>query len=273
MGFIEKMSKRPFLTALIVYAVYVSVFILPPLFVTSDPDAHGITGIEGALTQWKVQLGFSLFFIIIITSLGWWKKIGWVRPHPGSLKFLIPPLLFVGFIFTMNWVTTDDPVGFFTEPGRLLQVVGLLVVMLGVGFTEESMYRGILFFGVEKKYSAMTAVFVTALIFGLFHYVNLFGGADLPTTNLQVLHAIAAGILYAALRLRIGAIWVVMIYHGLWDFFTFLGQSINPIETPAEPAAITLSTTLMSFMPALVYGLFVLWCWYVWQGKSGADPN
>lgn len=265
MFILKKLSNRPLLAALIVFAVYMSIFIVPGLLSEPAPGDTGISGIEGVLGQWPIQLLFSLFFIIIITALGWWRKIGFVTPNPGGSKFIILPLLYVGLIFFANWTTAANPVEYFLEPGRLLQLLVFMMICLSVGFTEESMYRGILFFGLASKYSTLIAVIVSSVFFGVFHYVNLFTGAALVETNYQVLHAVAAGFMYAALRLRIGAIWVVMIFHALWDFMVFLGQSIGSHDAPAVAASIEPVQLVFIIGPPLLYGIFVYWRWKVWN--------
>ena len=157
---------------------------------------------------------------------------------------------------------------YFSQSGRTLQLLALLVMALGVGFTEESMYRGILFFGLNSKLSTLVSVIIVSVIFGVFHYVNLFTGAGLYDTDYQVWHAIAAGFMYMALRLRVGAIWAVMIFHGIWDFAIFLTQSIGATHVTDSATSIELNRVLIVIAPALIYGVFVYWRWSVWNGRQ-----
>ncbi len=70
------------------------------------------------------------------------------------------------------------------------------------------------------------------------HTTN-YTGASLHDTTFQVIHATAAGFMYAALRLRIGAIWSVMLFNALWDFCLFdidtLTKSITATSFPSPP--------------------------------------
>ncbi len=127
------------------------------------------------------------------------------------------------------------------------------------------MYRGILFFGVNSKHSELVTVLVTSVVFGLFHYVNLFTGAGFEDTTYQVTHAFAAGFMYATLRLRIGSIWAVMFFHGLWDFVIFLTQSIGEQEFVEPATNVDPVTALIVMVPAMLYGIFVYWRWCVWN--------
>jgi membrane protease YdiL (CAAX protease family) len=95
-------------------------------------------------------------------------------------------------------------------------------------------------------------------VFGLFHFVNLFTGAPLEQTMFQVMHAGAMGFLYAALRLRLGAVWPLMLIHGFWDFSLFVLQSA---QTEEKTGAMSLTMGLGIAVPALLYGIFVYWRW------------
>jgi len=264
LNILKKLSDRPLITGLLIYAVYISIFIIPGVFFNHDPSQAGINGIDGALTQMKVQILFTVFFVLIFSALGWWKKVGFVAPNPGGLKFLILPLLYVGLLFAINWSEAANPAAYFQQPGVMTKVLSLFVMILMVGFTEESMYRGILFYGLESKYSPLIAIIGTGIVFGLFHYVNLFIGASLYETDYQVLHAIAAGFMYAALRLRIGAIWVVMFFHGIWDFTVFLMQSFSEKVAVSPATEIEPVRLLITIAPAMLYAAFVYWRWRVW---------
>jgi membrane protease YdiL (CAAX protease family) len=126
-----------------------------------------------------------------------------------------------------------------------------------LGFVEEGVFRGVLFYGFSTKLTPFLTVFLSALLFGLFHFVNIFTGAELMNTTFQVIHAFSMGFLYASLRLKIGAIWPLMLMHGLWDFSLFVLQSTVKHEQENIPLSVGLSIAI----PALLYGLFVFWRW------------
>jgi len=97
-------------------------------------------------------------------------------------------------------------------------------------------------------------------IFGLFHFGNVLGGKSISSITPQVIHAAAMGFLYATLRLRIGAIWPLMLMHGFWDFSLFVLQTSSSAE-PTGASQIVASEVLMIAAPALLYGVFVYWRW------------
>jgi len=258
---LDKLRKKPFFAALLGLTLYASLLILPALFIKIDSEQHGISGINGAISQWQNQLVLCVLFILFVSSLGWWRKIGFRNINQGGLKFLLPPILLAILVLifsNMNAQSTHWFLGF----DSLKQLISLMLVMLALGFTEETMFRGILFHGLETRFTPLVTVTCSAAVFGLFHFVNLLGGAEFYATAYQVLHAVAAGFMYASLRLRLGAIWPVMLFHGFWDFSLFVSQSLHGTSTATDASAsLSFSYALIIMLPAFFYGLFVYWRW------------
>jgi len=253
---LKTLKNTSLLTSLLIVLLYALWFIVPMLFTEMDPNAKGITGIEGALKEAQPELITGFVLLLFLSLLGWWKNIGFVSIKKGGVKFLLPILLVILIILNFSWVLDESQKWFwgFDSP---LQLLTLLGVMFLLGFVEEGIFRGVLFYGLSTKLTPFFTVFISALVFGLFHFVNLFSGAELVTTIFQAIHAFAMGFLYASLRLKIGAIWPLMIIHGLWDFSLFVLQST--VKQTQEN--ISLSAGLSIAVPALLYGLFVYWRW------------
>ena len=76
-----------------------------------------------------------------------------------------------------------------------------VLTMLNVGFIEEVIFRGFLFRMMEKD-NLKSAMAVSSLTFGIGHIVNLFSGADLIPTLLQVCYAVALGYLFVIIFYR-----------------------------------------------------------------------
>jgi len=139
----------------------------------------------------------------------------------------------------------------------------MLGTLLLLGFVEEGIFRGVLFYGLKTTCTPFYTVFLSALLFGLFHFVNLLVGADFTDTAYQVIHASAMGFLYASLRLSIGAIWPLMLLHTFWDFSLYVMQNTMTVSahTTTTPGTFSVGTSMAVAMPALAYGLFVYWRW------------
>ena len=67
--------------------------------------------------------------------------------------------------------------------------------MICIGFLEEIIFRGFLFKMMEKD-NVKSAIIVTSITFGIGHIINLFNGAELIPTLIQITYAIAAGFLF-----------------------------------------------------------------------------
>lgn len=66
------------------------------------------------------------------------------------------------------------------------------------------------------------AAIVSSVLFGLLHTVNVLAGADPAASMVQVGYAAAMGFGFAAVTLRTGAIWPLVIIHALIDLTGFL---------------------------------------------------
>lgn len=103
--------------------------------------------------------------------------------------------------------------------------VGILygiVMLFGIGFREESIFRGLFVDIIAKKYAKdRRGIFVTAIasgiVFGLIHMTNIFTGVDLFSAAIQSVVAIGAGFYFAAVYLRGGSLWTLIIMHALAD--------------------------------------------------------
>jgi len=256
---IEELRKRPLITAFLLVLLYAIWFVLPVFIKGIDPNAKALEGIPGALKMWQSELVTSTVLVLFLTLLGWWKKIGFCSVKKGGWKFILPILLLALLFLNLAWV--------FDQSGKWLmgfeslqQVLFLIGVLLLLGFVEEGIFRGVLFYGLSTQFTPLMTVVLTAVIFGLFHFVNLFTGAAFDQTLFQVIHAGTMGFLYASLRLRLGAIWPLMLMHALWDFSLYvLHSSHGPTAETGEVLSPTLGFSIAA--PALLYGVFVYWRW------------
>lgn len=97
-----------------------------------------------------------------------------------------------------------------------------IVMLFGIGFREESLFRGIVVNNIAEKYiKSRKGVFAVAIasgvIFGLVHMTNIFVGADLFSATIQSVVAVGAGFYFAAVYLRGGSLWALIIMHTIAD--------------------------------------------------------
>lgn len=102
-----------------------------------------------------------------------------------------------------------------------------VVCMLGVGFLEELLFRGLLFVAMAKS-GVRAAVIVSSVTFGLGHILNLFNGSGMdPVSNLcQIVLAVAFGFLLVTIFTRGGSLLPCILTHA----------ANNALNTFSDPA-------------------------------------
>ena len=188
------------------------------------------------------QVGLALIAAVLLTIMGWWRKVGY-RPAYAQrdlLYFLVPFL----------------PIVFNLIPGvefvSLGQVSAVFAVTLLVGFVEESFFRGLMLQPL-RAFGLWRAAIVTTLLFGLTHGMNLLAGESAVDAAQQLFYASAIGFAFAALALKFGIIWPLVLAHFLIDFASMV-QRPGFTFSPGWSLTITMGTTLVFF----VYGLFIM---------------
>lgn len=109
----------------------------------------------------------------------------------------------------------------------LAALLGLLT-LFGVGFREESVFRGIVAGLLWEKYGGTRrgvwcASLLSGLLFGAMHMGNLFYGVNLKSAVIQSVVAAAVGLALAAIYYRGGSIWALILIHSLTDAASLFG--------------------------------------------------
>lgn len=189
----------------------------------------------------------SVLAIVAITFLvrvSWWKTIGLRKPRKlRELWFFLLPAIAV--IANLSGGITAS------APGSI--AVFFLLAAL-VGFVEEIYLRGLILHPIALK-GPWRAVLITAILFGLLHGLNLLAGWNLQAVLSQMGFAFGVGFCYAALRLRTGVIWPLMILHFLTDFSAFL--AVNQVTAPQSSGA-NFTVTIWYIIIFAGYGMILL---------------
>lgn len=152
--------------------------------------------------------------------------------------------------------------------------LGLVVLCLSIGLVEETMYRGVLFSGLQKKLGMnrkglAAAVVLASLIFGFDHVAGdvFAGGLDiLSVTQIigKILTSAVVGMLFAVLYMRYKNIWMIAIVHALNDF---LGMQANLVKgVSMEGGYVSAGTseaamqTASYFMQLLLFSPIIISC-------------
>ena len=127
-----------------------------------------------------------------------------------------------------------------------------LAIMLMVGFVEEAVFRGLMLNALRTR-GLWKAAIITALLFGTTHALNGLAGKSVVEDVLQICYAVAIGFAFAALVLRKGILWPLVLAHWLINFIAF-------IETPGftYPAPWNVLITVSITVVFTAYGVFVM---------------
>ncbi len=174
--------------------------------------------------------------------------LGLPEPVLVIMALLFSTVLPLGFIWWLHWwkdtgfVTTAQnlqvlwfPLVIMVLPliifGTIELEVGLvryyLLILFLTGLSEEAVSRGLLL-RTLLPLGKWHAVLIPATLFGLGHITQfLFLGMPLTENLLQIAFNIPFGILYAALRLRTGSIWPLIIIHMFVDMSYVVGGAAD----------------------------------------------
>ncbi|WP_081979506.1 CPBP family intramembrane glutamic endopeptidase [Pseudooceanicola atlanticus] len=200
---------------------------------------------------WQIVLAGAILVGVILWRR--WRDIGFRAPEPGTLKLLWLPMLMV--LLQFSWALL------FGLPATTVILLVLLNTFF-VGFSEETMFRGLLYRAVRGHVRIWPAILLVSAAFGSVHVLNGFITGEFAGAAMQATMAACSGLLLMAIFLRTGSLWVAIIYHALWDAATFLlslGASAH--NTGAETAATTggLATFILPLVMVLPNLLYALW--------------
>lgn len=179
--------------------VCISLIIIYVLSNSYCMQKFGLTDYRSAI--WN--LGFSLIIFIFIFTNKLSDYYGMTKiPKMRDYLYFIPLLLLIATSLTSGIVVSNS----------LLEIIYYILSMIGVGFLEEIIFRGFLFKMMEKD-NIKSAIVVSSLTFGIGHIVNLFNGASLVPTLIQVCYAVSIGYLFVTIFRKGNSLWPCIITH------------------------------------------------------------
>lgn len=99
----------------------------------------------------------------------------------------------------------------------------LLINCLSIAVLEETIFRALLwrFFADKLKnsrYNLFLTAITTSALFGVWHLLNLFSGAAIGSTILQVLYTFLLGAAFSFVIASTGDLWLPVALHAVFDF-------------------------------------------------------
>lgn len=199
-------------------------------------------------------------FILSVCLWQGWSDVGLNRAPPAaSWRLAWLPMLYVLGAISFAVYSGLPP---------LLTLGIVFINCLFVGFSEELMLRGAVLQAFRHAVPIWPAVLATSLIFGAMHSLNVFITGDLQAALIQSTAAFLSGLLFIALRLRSGSLWLPIAVHALWDFATFtlagaahgLSQGNPSVEAApgTEASGLVQLVPILVVLPNAIYGLWLM---------------
>jgi membrane protease YdiL (CAAX protease family) len=193
---------------------------------------------SGTARALAVSIVLAVGVAVLLTCLRWWGPAGFNRPrHWHALRLLALPAVLV----VVPVVTGFKAVA----PGLLAMI---LVGEALIGFMEEAYFRGIIL-RILRSTGALPAVLLSSALFGAVHLGNVFFRDSTALVVAQAVGAFCFGVGYAALRLRTGTLWPLIVLHVLSNVFAAVGA------LPTIPILVGQDVVLLVYGLLLVRGL------------------
>ena len=104
-------------------------------------------------------------------------------------------------------------------------------LMIGTGFIEELIFRGLLFQGICGKSGVNRAILISGITFGIGHIVNLLRGYGFTEMAGQILVAIAVGIVLALLVAVTKNLVPGILFHIIFNISGTITNQDNSMQT------------------------------------------
>ena len=169
--------------------------------------------------------------VLVIFLLFWLHKYDLLKAF-GMMKPTQPPTRML-FYLPLVLISTRDLWSGFRMNLTPVSLCFHILLMIGVGFMEELIFRGFLFEAMAKD-NLKSAIVVSSVTFGLGHIVNLFNGRgmDLTAVIIQIVIAVVIGFLMVMVYLRSGSIIPCMITHAVVNISSaFLNKQDTSLQT------------------------------------------
>ena len=150
---------------------------------------------------------FSCVLIILIVSLKRVSYYGLTKVNDAKSYLYFIPLVLIISVNLWNGININN-----TQD----EIIFHILTMFNIGFIEEIIFRGFLFKMMEKD-NVKSAIVVTSITFGIGHIINLFNGADVIPTLMQVCYAISIGYLFVIIVYKSKSLVPCIITHTLFN--------------------------------------------------------
>ncbi len=244
-GWTKRLPIISAVAALVLYIVFESAASLIELGarLAAGITLESPTGTPYDFISESIGIVWPFLIVLIFGNLYVYRRKGFAKSLKVGMYLLISGIA-LGCLSIM--ACAADPETVWQSPVMMLAAC---LMLFGVGFREESVFRGIIAENIGLKYAKdirgiWLSVIVSATFFMALHIPNLFAGMEPLPFALQLVGTFAGGMLLTAIYYRSGSLWGVIFLHALNDlaglflpYFTLNGgteiEAMNDISWPA----------------------------------------
>lgn len=165
----------------------------------------------------------SLLLTVFIVKNKLCKKYGLTFFSDGKTYLYFVPFILLCSVNLWNGFSLHDDIPH--------QITAVLVMAL-VGYTEEIIFRGLLFKAIEKG-STKRAIIISAVTFGAGHIVNLLTGHASLDVLLQIAYATAIGFSFVMVFYKSGSLLPCIMTHSIINMTSEFSKTDLPEKTEA----------------------------------------
>ena len=193
-------------------------------------------------------------------------RLSRIRPFLPLLILGISSSLIMLLVLAVNSIVFRITQGFPLNPAFLGRVINLPAnlppkslsyIKAFPAIFEEISWRGVILVLFLKKYSVKKSILITALGFGLLHFINLIFGGDPSFVIQQVIFGSALGFFYGYLVLRSDSLMPAILFHYFVNMF--IGSFTHYFQLYA-PGVTQILYSLINLPCAVI--ILILWVKY-----------
>ncbi|WP_306054298.1 CPBP family intramembrane glutamic endopeptidase [Natronococcus wangiae] len=170
------------------------------------------------------------------------------RPDSSTLRWVCCGIVLTASVAIGAVVFLSGTLTIHYDGLRILSTILLSAILLGLlaAITEELVFRGYALSLIRYRWGWPKAIVLTSMLFGLLHNAKVEGTV---ASELYILIAASAGLLYALVTYYTRDVWNAVVLHAVWNTaFHADVLSIRPATKRADDAVVTYEYTDASYL-------------------------